>query len=165
MPRTIDYDDYSLEIDDYEPRHRPENQTLVRGVPVNPTLREAFDCTPNEERDPLEIEDWWDRPYVVSYEKDSPEFRKRWPEGVRYDVRCLDGGAWDRSTNRGAFPSLDAAVDHALALAAQEPEIWNVSDLSGNILYEGTRRECEEWVQDAHDGRPLVFVPPAAKEK
>ena len=36
-----------------------------------------------------------------------------WPSGVRYNVRCLDGGAWDRSTNYGSFPSLDAALEVA----------------------------------------------------
>lgn len=84
---TIDYCDEPMEIDDYEPRHRPENQTLVRGVPVNPTLRETFDCTPHEQRDLLELEDWWDRPYVVTHEGKGPEFRKHWPEGARYVVR------------------------------------------------------------------------------
>lgn len=149
-----------MEIDDYEPRHRPENQTLVRGVPVNPTLREAFDCTPHEERDLLELEDWWDRPYVVSHEGKGPEFRKHWPEGVRYNVRCLDGGAWDRSSNRGAFASLEAALDHAIALAARAPQIWRVTDLAGTVLYEGTQHQCEMWVLDSGLDQPLALCPP-----
>lgn len=33
-----------------------------------------------------------------------------WPEGVRYDVRCLDGGAWDRPTCWGMFGTLEAAM-------------------------------------------------------
>ncbi len=33
-----------------------------------------------------------------------------WPSGVRYDVRCLDGGAWDRSTWWGSFATLDEAI-------------------------------------------------------
>lgn len=32
------------------------------------------------------------------------------PSGVRYDVRCLDGGAWDRSTWWGSFGTLEEAV-------------------------------------------------------
>lgn len=36
-----------------------------------------------------------------------------WPSGVRYCVRCLDGGAWDRSTNYGMFPTLEAALEAA----------------------------------------------------
>ncbi|MFK5949576.1 MAG: hypothetical protein QM500_12495 [Methylococcales bacterium] len=35
---------------------------------------------------------------------------KSWPGGVRYEIRCLDGGAWDRSTNRGFTASLDDAL-------------------------------------------------------
>jgi hypothetical protein len=33
------------------------------------------------------------------------------PSGTRYMVRCLDGGAWDRSTNWGVFPTLDLALN------------------------------------------------------
>lgn len=40
-----------------------------------------------------------------------------WPSGVRYCVRCLDGGAWDRSTNYGMFASLSDAVSRALDLS------------------------------------------------
>ncbi|MDE5179180.1 hypothetical protein [Vibrio fluvialis] len=35
---------------------------------------------------------------------------KAWPTGVRYEVRCLTGGAWDRSSSLGMFASLDKAV-------------------------------------------------------
>ena len=41
--------------------------------------------------------------------------RKSWfchwgNDGVRYNVRCLDGGAWDRSSNKGFFDNLDDAL-------------------------------------------------------
>lgn len=32
------------------------------------------------------------------------------PSGTRYMVRCLDGGAWDRSTNKGSFKNLEDAL-------------------------------------------------------
>lgn len=35
---------------------------------------------------------------------------KKWPAGVRYDVRCLDGGAEDRTTNHGSYDTLDKAL-------------------------------------------------------
>jgi hypothetical protein len=35
---------------------------------------------------------------------------KAWPTGFRYDVRCLDGGAWDRSTNHGMFKTFEEAL-------------------------------------------------------
>lgn len=91
----------------YLPEHRPGVQPQVQGVIVNPTLRHYFDQTANEDRSALEIDDWWDLPYVVN-------------EGnERYTVRCLDGGAWDRSTWRGTFQTLELAIDHARALIAQ----------------------------------------------
>lgn len=33
-----------------------------------------------------------------------------WPDGKRYDVCCLDGGAWDRPTSWGMFATLEAAL-------------------------------------------------------
>jgi len=36
-----------------------------------------------------------------------------WPTGTRYDVRCLDGGAWDRSTWWGSFATLEQAQECA----------------------------------------------------
>lgn len=34
-----------------------------------------------------------------------------WPSGIRYDVRCYDNGAWDRSTNRGMYQTLEEAIE------------------------------------------------------
>lgn len=150
MPRTIDYLDEPLELDDYEERHRPANQRQVRGVPVDPLLRETFEITPHDERDPLEIEDWWNRPFIVSHQSD---------EGVRYDVRCLDGGAWDRSTWRGTYESLDAAVDSAIALSEAPQQMWRVTELKGRVLYEGTLSQCEEWVAGSRISEAVVFTP------
>jgi predicted RNA-binding Zn-ribbon protein involved in translation (DUF1610 family) len=35
---------------------------------------------------------------------------KHFPSGVRYDVRCLDGGAWDRPTGWGMVGTLEKAI-------------------------------------------------------
>lgn len=35
---------------------------------------------------------------------------KVWTEGNRYEARCLDGGAWDRPTCWGMFPTLQEAL-------------------------------------------------------
>ncbi|TVO69674.1 hypothetical protein [Sedimenticola selenatireducens] len=144
-PRVIDYCGQQMEIAPYEANHRPEAQAcIIGGVPINPTLRPGFDSTPNEERDPLETSDWWDRPFIqavswadmassysaylertknipdyaptpqVVFEAEQEERRENWhehwPSGIRYDVRCLDGGAWDRSTNWGSYATLDEAL-------------------------------------------------------
>lgn len=102
-------------------------------IPVNPKLPPRFDDTPNDAR-PVSHMKWWYRPFIVTetvdaldafyagrtdsyaqagrerWKTDRAEWLKAWPEGTRYEVRCLDGGAWDRSTSRGMFASLDAAV-------------------------------------------------------
>ncbi|ODS23595.1 hypothetical protein AB835_08260 [Candidatus Endobugula sertula] len=146
--RTVEYIGMETEIAPYLEKYRPVHQELVEGFPVNPTLRPDFDSTDNNERDPLEIEDWWGKPYIVTDEywqaddsysdyvermsdpkvKDliskvdtEEEFCKRmdddkkswfehWPTGTRYEVRCLDGGAWDRSSSKGMFSSLELAI-------------------------------------------------------
>ena len=131
-------------ISPYLDEHRPQNQELTDGVPINPNLRPDFDVTPNDDRDPLETSDWWGRPFICTdnwddnaesweahverlkqypdieistkkvYEEEQLASKKSWlkayPTGVRYDVRCLDGGAWDRSTMWGMVGSLDEAM-------------------------------------------------------
>lgn len=121
MGRMIEQDGEWYEVDDYLEEHRLQNQTTwaAPGIPLNPVQRADFDCTPNEQRDPLEVQDWAGVFYIQTYtpapqfiaaEQDRARWLSAWPEGVRYDVRCLDGGAWDRSTNRGSFPTLALAV-------------------------------------------------------
>lgn len=134
--REIDYIAGPLQIDCYESQHRPENQTHIQdGVCINPQLREYFDTTPNEEREDLEISDWWDRPYIQTttwaqmpplngtpeeIEAKHAKWLESFPNGTRYDVRCLDGGAWDRSTWWGTTTTLEAALD----IAHNGPERW-----------------------------------------
>ncbi len=134
----------------YEEKHRPQNQLLVEGIPVNPTLRPGFECTDNDYREELEISDWWGRPFIrvyswvdmassysdyldrvgdlenfepvtqQQYEQEQSNSRsawfKSWPSGLRYDVRCLDGGAWDRSTNIAQVGELQDALNIAKSL-------------------------------------------------
>ncbi|MEI0679620.1 hypothetical protein VUT07_09645 [Pseudomonas aeruginosa] len=144
------YDDGQIEIDTYQQKHWPENQELVaERFPLNPILRDWFDQTPNDKREPLELEHWWDLPFIVTdgWEDCETHFRnhqarlraegfdgalsavqveaeiparkaewfKAWPTGTRYEVRCLDGGAWDRSTNWGMVGTLEEAVARCIA--------------------------------------------------
>lgn len=148
MPRTIEYLGEETEISDYLPEHYPENQTceVVQGIFINPKLRSDFNYTPNDERETLEIEHWYGRPYIetdeyssetyaefvvrmASYDFDykpesEHEFNERtqklkeswfkaYPTGIRYEVRCLTGGAWDRSSSLGMFGSLEEAIEKA----------------------------------------------------
>ncbi|EGQ8679275.1 hypothetical protein V6957_004298 [Vibrio parahaemolyticus] len=146
MPRIIHYNGEDTEISDYLPEHYPANQLceVVQGIFINPHLRNDFDYTPNEEREELETEHWYGRPYIVTDEfksetydefvsrmsKIDPEYipeskadfkermtlyKQSWyeayPSGIRYEVRCLTGGAWDRSSSQGMFASLNDAVE------------------------------------------------------
>ena len=72
-------------------------------TPVNP--KDAPGDCPNAERQEQEIRAWWCRPYVVGAED-------------QWDVRVLDGGAWDRTTWHGRFASQVEAVEFAQTLHA-----------------------------------------------
>jgi hypothetical protein len=94
-------------------------------IEIDPKLPAKFDSTDNEHR-PMSHLRWWYRPYIETATWESwnstDEDRKAkwfaaWPSGTRYAVRCLDGGAWDRSTNRGMFGTLEEAMEVATAIA------------------------------------------------
>lgn len=65
--------------------------------PIDPHLPYGFNDTPNDERPKSQVEEWWDRPYGLTT-----------PDG-RIEVRCLDGGAWDRPTWYGVAEDVEAA--------------------------------------------------------
>jgi len=49
--------------------------------------------------------------------KDKESWCKHWgSDGIRYDVRILDGGAWDRTTNKGSYGTLEEAMQIAKKL-------------------------------------------------
>lgn len=87
---------------------------------VDPTLPPSFDDTPNENRSKRHLDEWWDRPFALS------------KPGGGFTVRCLDGGAWDRSTWYGEAKDLDDAVRLAQAKLAIARE-----DRSRPLLYLG----------------------------
>lgn len=90
----------------YTDANRPQNQKTVRGVIVNPVLRDGFDDTHNDLREDLETEDWFGLPYVVGADD-------------TWHIRCLDGGAWDRSTLRGFADTMDGAIDKVLEMVSE----------------------------------------------
>jgi len=75
------------------------------GIPINPKLPEDFDHTPNEER-PESHKKWWFLPYIV----DSND---------GFEIRCLNGGAWDRSIHIAWYETLKEAVKHARTLTLE----------------------------------------------
>lgn len=86
-------------------------------IAVNPRLPKCFDSKPNDAR-PASHQHWWFRPFIRTFsweqwnsqdEERKAQWFAAWPSGTRYSVRCLDGGAWDRTTNHGSFPTLEEA--------------------------------------------------------
>lgn len=77
-------------------------------IPIDPELPEDFDDCPNDERRPSTLDRWWDHPYAVTRDDGS------------FDVRCLNGGAWDRSTWLGNA----ASYDEACQLAQDKQAAW-----------------------------------------
>jgi hypothetical protein len=97
----------------------------IMKIVINPRLSKNFDDIQNEYRAKSHHR-WWYRPFIrtttfeeftTTDEKFRESWYENWPSGVRYDVRCLDGGAWDRTTNHGCFSTLEEAIDVAGALA------------------------------------------------
>ncbi len=74
-------------------------------IPLDPRLPKTFDATPNDARSKAQLDAWWDRPFGITL------------SDGRIEVRCLNGGAWDRSTHLGIADNYDAAC--ALAEAKQ----------------------------------------------
>lgn len=106
----------------------------VDGVLIDPVLPKRFDDTPNESR-PASHRAWWHLPFIRTFsvqdwdreyaeredqyadqqrahwaEKGRAEWMKAYPAGIRFEVRCLDGGAWDRSTCWDMVASLEEAL-------------------------------------------------------
>ncbi|WP_241295898.1 hypothetical protein [Burkholderia stabilis] len=77
-------------------------------IPLDPKLPRGFDDTPNEDRTKEELDAWWDHPFGVTRSDGSIE------------VRCLHGGAWDRSSFLGVADDYDKAC----ALAAEKLAEW-----------------------------------------
>ena len=66
-------------------------------IPLDPKLPANFDDTPNSERSKKQLDEWWDHPYGITK-----------PDGS-ITVRCLNGGAWDRSSVLGNASSYEEA--------------------------------------------------------
>lgn len=151
----------------------------IDGVIINPELPEDFDITPNDERSEEEINNWWNKPYILidelqqeSWEehyhrlktpiygftdeqigtkenwlKHLKEQKENWykeyPDGFRYNLRCLDGGAWDRSTNHGFYATFDEAIKAAKEL--QTNTFDAVTDIRDLIKTENQTEDLENY--------------------
>lgn len=60
----------------------------------------------------IDTEEVW----TSKIEKNMASWLAAWPSGTRYDVRCLNGGAWDRSSCIGMYATLGDAIHAASKL-------------------------------------------------
>ena len=125
----------------FKKKHYFKNQNnIVDGIAIDPILPDDFWNTAHEDREKVELDEWWERPFIVtqgydeeSYEefcarmesnvdetedeynervaKQKKSWHSHWPKGIRYDVYILDGGAWDRPTSKGKVGSLEEALE------------------------------------------------------
>lgn len=113
-------------------------EDCIDGVLINPLLTRKFECTSHEKRPAIQ-QKWWGRPFIETNtieamdewhaeRRDNPEDefgvaqysewhlegRARWlktfPNGTSYFVRCLNGGASDRTTGWKTSSSLEEAL-------------------------------------------------------
>ena len=82
--------------------HEYSAENCIDGVLIDPLLPDDFDSTPMDARTEDDMDKWYNLPFVQSQDN-----------GI-YTVRCLDGGAWDRSSLKGGFDSMEQAVDFIL---------------------------------------------------
>ena len=88
-------------------------------IPLDPKLPANFDDTPNDERSKTQLDTWWDHPYGLTQ-----------PDG-KILVRCLNGGAWDRSSVLGVADT----YEEACLLAEKEQAKWTATRAQPTFLY------------------------------
>lgn len=102
-------------------------------IPLDPVLPENFDDTPNDERDKAQLDAWWDHPYGITQ-----------PDG-KIIVRCLNGGAWDRSSVLGVADNYDEACE----LAEKEQAKWVKTRSQPVFLY--STEPLSPWLDNHND--------------
>lgn len=65
--------------------------------------------------------------FTARRDNEEKSWNEHWVGGVRYDVRCLTGGAWDRPSMLGNFSTLEEAI----ALAKEQPKMYQLLDDEG----------------------------------
>ncbi|WP_267122733.1 hypothetical protein [Xanthomonas sacchari] len=115
-------------------------RTIQLLLPIDPTLPERFDDTPNEARSKVELDQWWDKPYLLTN-----------PDGT-YTARCLNGAASYRSTVLAHGSTVDEATERGLAKHA----LW-LERRSRPIAYvQGTR--CDVVIEPQRPDEGLTYL-------
>lgn len=118
---------YASKINNYfKPYHKFDIQRTIDGIAYNPNLPSNFRSTPNEERDLEELENWWNRAYIVSNLDGNNK--------LKYYVYCLDGGAWDRPTLKGHYEDFELALQKAQEINNITPTHNRYKTLSNGLV-------------------------------
>jgi hypothetical protein len=88
---------------------------LVDGVLIDPEIPPGFWSTPMEKRPASHLE-FWEKAFVLTVPHLFPP---------RFDVYCLDGGAWQNPTCWGRFSALEDAIRCALSSNGLPLGKWN----------------------------------------
>lgn len=79
--------------------HEYSAKNCINDILINPLLPDDFDSEPIINRTEEHMDKWCRLPYIQSQDN-----------GI-YTVRCLDGGAWDRSSLKGGFDTQEQAIN------------------------------------------------------
>ena len=107
-------------------------------IPLDPKLPANFDDTPNSERTKKQLDEWWDHPYGITK-----------PDGS-ITVRCLNGGAWDRSSvlgNAGTYEEACVLAHDAQAkwiFTRQQPIFMYSNEPPFRLVVQSQRPDYEE---------------------
>lgn len=96
--RTVEHRNTISIISPYLEKHRPQHQECMDDIPINPQLRSGFDNTAHRDRDPMELQDWLDRPFIVTETWDSIEKRAR-----EHRAECLQNRPWEAEDSEDDF--------------------------------------------------------------
>lgn len=115
----------------------------IEPIPLDPVLPRYFDNTPNEDRPKAQLDKFWRKPFVLSRD-----------DGA-FDVRCLDGGAWDRSTFYGVEDTLEAARQ----LAVRKLDSW-IEMMARPVVCMRGKDDLVDLMQFDHrpDGEPTLYA-------
>lgn len=119
-----------------------QTQRAKDDMPVDPELPPDFDNTPNEERSTEELDAWWDRPFAQTR-----------ADGT-LDVRCLDGGSWDRATFYGTAETLEAAR----LLARTKLAKWQECRSAPTVYLDGSVIKLIRMPQRPDDDGEVLYV-------
>ena len=87
-------------------KHKFKCNNVIDGTAINPVLPQNFDDTPNGKRGDRSMA-WWDVPFIQAICNGELVDSSL---AEAFEVRCLDGGAWDRSTWMGCYTTLEKAL-------------------------------------------------------